>query len=200
MNPVRIAPLVEGDGEVSALPLLLRGIASSIDPNIPLHVAKPFRHSAGRLIKPGGLERALNAVAIKYPNHTILVLIDSEDDCPATFGPSLLDRASSARPDILISTILAYREYETWFLAAAESLAGFHDLPTHLTPPPDPEAIRDAKGWLTKQMPPGRCYSPTQDQAAFTAQLDLTLARRHSRSFQKLWRDVERILHHSLSA
>lgn len=138
MKELRIAPLVEGHGEVKALPILLRRIVFDIDPTVSLNYVEPFRHSAGRLIKPEGLERALSAVAIKHPNHAILVLIDSEDDCPATFGPSLLNRARTARPDILTSTILAYREYETWFLSAAESLAGLRGLPGNLTPPPDP--------------------------------------------------------------
>ncbi|MBS1825762.1 MAG: DUF4276 family protein [Acidobacteria bacterium] len=159
MKELRIAPLVEGDGEVNALPILLRRIAFDIDPSVSLKHVKPFRHPAGRLIKPEGLERALNAVAITHPHHAILVLIDSEDDCPATLGPHLLHRATTARPDLLISTVLAYREFETWFLAAAESLSGVRGLPSNLIPPPDPEAIRDAKGWLTKQMPSGTCYS-----------------------------------------
>ena len=44
-------------------------------------------------------------------------------------------------------------------------------------PPRDSEAIRDAKGWLSACMPPGRRYRETLHQAALTARFDLDSAR-----------------------
>ena len=93
-----------------------------------------------------------------------------------------------------MSIVLAHREYESWFLAAAESLAGLRNLRPSLEAPAAPEEIRDAKGWLSKQMPPRMRYSPTQDQAALSAQFDLKLAAARSRSFRKLWKETEQIL------
>jgi hypothetical protein len=93
-----------------------------------------------------------------------------------------------------VSVVLAHREYESWFLAAAESLAGLRNLPPDLAAPAAPEEIRDAKGWLSKQMPRSMRYSPTQDQAALSAQFDMELARTRSRSFRKLWKEIEGIL------
>ena len=55
---------------------------------------------------------------------------------------------------------------------------------------PDPEAIRDAKGWLSQHME-GR-YSPTLHQAAFSALIDIA-AVRSCRSFDKLVREVEKL-------
>jgi hypothetical protein len=63
---------------------------------------------------------------------------------------------------------LAHREYETWFLAAARSLRGIAGLPLDLDPPAVPEAIRNAKGWLSARMPAP--YNEPNDQPALTRQ------------------------------
>lgn len=194
MRIARIAPLVEGDGEVIGFPVLLRRIIQKIDPMIHPAVCRGFRHPSGSMRRTGGLERAIQAVAEVHPAHPILVLIDSDDDCPKESAPELASRAKRARPDLTVSVVLAHREYEAWFLAAGESLAGLRNLSPDLVAPQEPEEIRDAKGWLSKQMPRAMRYSPTQDQAALSAQFDLDIARRRSRSFRKLWKEIEGIL------
>lgn len=194
MRLIRIASLVEGDGEVQSVPLLLRRVIGIVDPTITPRVPKGFRHPSGSILRPGGLERALTAVAERYRGYAILVLIDCDDDCPKTLGTSLLERAQRARPDLPTSIVLAHREYEAWFLAAAESIAGLRGLDQPLLPPHNPEAVRDAKAWLTERMRSGVRYSPTQDQAALTSRFKLKLALDRSRSFRKLWKEVERLL------
>jgi ABC-type cobalamin transport system ATPase subunit len=76
-----------------------------------------------------------------------------------------------------------------WYLAAAASLAGQRGLKAPLSPPANPEAIRGAKEWLTKNMTPGKKYSPAIDQPAFAATFDLEAARA-APSFAKLCRDI----------
>ena len=117
------------------------------------------------------------------------MLLDAEKDCPANLAPQLVLRAGDARSDIRSKVVLAKAEYESWFLAAARSVAGRREIDPLSTPPQDPESIRDAKGWLSARMPPGRSYRPTLDQAALTAVFDLEAARA-APSFNKLWRDV----------
>ena len=80
-----------------------------------------------------------------------------------------------------------------WFLAATASIAGQHGIDSSAAAPPDAESIRNAKGWLSKQMPPGRPYRPTLLQSSLTAILDLDAARA-APSFEKLWRDVISLL------
>jgi len=194
MRQVQIACLVEGDGEVEAVPVLIRRIVLASDPLVTPEVARPFRHPSGSIRKVDGLERALNAVAELHRDHAILVLIDSDDDCPHDLGPQLAARAKEARKDLHIAVVLAHREYESWFIAAAESLAGKRRLDLSLAAPDNYEQIRDAKGWLSERIVgPGRC-SPTQDQAALTMSMDLQLVRNRSRSFHKLWKELERIV------
>ena len=108
-------------------------------------------------------------------------------------GPELLRRAQVARQDRHIGVVLAKVEYEAWFLAAAESLAGRHGIAEFTASPTDPESISDAKRWLSERMPPGRSYRETLHQPALTAVADLGAARA-ARSFDKMWREVAGLL------
>ena len=108
-------------------------------------------------------------------------------------APQLLKWAQAARSDTPIAVVLANKEYEAWFLAAAESLRGRLNLPPDLTSPPAPETIRNAKGWLQNQMPRGSKYRETVGQLELTRHFDLQAARA-CRSFDKLYRDIARLL------
>jgi hypothetical protein len=188
---VSIACIVEGDGEVQAVPLLIRRIAAEAFPELQINViSPPIRVSRDKLMKAAELERAVELAARQVgPAGAISVLIDSDDDCPAIVAADLRRRARAARGDFPISVVLAKREFEAWFLAAAVSLRGRRGLRTDLAPPRVPEEIRDAKGWLRDQMPAGRKYRETLDQPALAAVFDLTAAR-SSGSFDKYYRDV----------
>ena len=105
----------------------------------------------------------------------------------------MLRRAHAARADQHIRVVLAKREYEAWFLAAARSIAGQREIDKSTTPPSAPESIRGAKEWLSSRMPANRAYSPTRDQPALTAVFDIDAARA-APSFDKLWRDVTYLL------
>jgi hypothetical protein len=60
--------------------------------------------------------------------------------------------------------------------------------------PESPEEIRDAKGYLTRQMHGGRTYVEVDDQPALTEKFDLQLARQRCPSFDKLVRAFETLL------
>jgi hypothetical protein len=57
-----------------------------------------------------------------------LVLLDADDDCPKDLADKLKDRCHANHADVAISIVIAKKEYEAWFLAAARSLAGQHGL------------------------------------------------------------------------
>lgn len=142
---------------------------------------------------PNELEQAVELAcrALRSPG-AVLILVDSDDDCPKKLAPLLLARATrtpnSRRP---VGVVLANREFESWFIAAAESIAGHADLRPDLRAPLDPESIRDAKGWLQEAMPPGRRYLPTVDQPSLAGKFDLNAARR-APSFDKLYHEIEK--------
>ena len=196
MTEVRIAAIVEGHGECEAVPILIRRIAETIDPGFVPKVLPPLRVPASRLLKEGEMERSVNLAARKLQGRGGIVIIvdcDWEDGCPAEDGPMLLKRSVAARGDLPIAVVLAKREFEAWFLAAAESLRGKFGLPGDLESPAYPESIRGAKEWLSDKMPPGRAYAETTDQPTFTAIFDMNSARRAD-SFNKCYRDIRSML------
>ena len=192
---VKIGCLVEGESEVKTVPLLIRRIAAHLYPELQVVVPPPIRRPRNKVVKENELERAVEFVAQQIGGQgAILIIFDSDDDCPAELGPVLLDRATQARSDLPIAVVLAKHEFETWFLATAESLRGQKGLGNNIHPPNDPEAIRDAKGWLSQRMGNNRKYRETRDQPALAARFDIERARQAD-SFDKCYRDIVRLLH-----
>ena len=99
-----------------------------------------------------------------------------------------MERARGIVPHRAVSVVFANREYEAWFLAAAESLQGQRGFGFEKTPAFEPERLRNAKGWLGERMTGGK-YRETTDQPAFSARMDLSQAFDLSRSFRKLCSD-----------
>lgn len=178
MTSFRIVPIVEGQGEVEALPLLIRRIFSEFCPGVYPDINPPSRVKAGSFLQDHDYFNkyvALAAAKAAQDDGMVLILLDCEDDCPGTLGPRLLANAQAVRSDIKCAVALAHREYETWFPAAADSLRGCAGLSAQLTPPENPESIRGAKEWLGRHMPVS--YDPIIHQARLTARSDLHQAR-----------------------
>ena len=194
MLHVRLALIVEGHGDVHAAPVLVRRLAvESLGLPMPEILAVPHRLPKGKMISGDGLERAVELQANKVGRGgAILILLDADRDCPKEVAANLLSRARAKRPDRRIEVVLAKVEYENWFIAAIESLAGKYSVQRGLTAPPNPEAIRDAKGWISARM--SQPYKETVDQKELTVLFDLALAASKSTSFAKLRRSVKALL------
>jgi len=185
--------VIEGHGEVEAVPALIRRICNELCDLYAVKTARPVRVTKSRLVRSGELERAIRlARGTNREQGPVIVILDADDDCPAILGPSLKSRALAITSPGTVSIVIPKYEFETWFLASAQSLSGKSGLREGLLPPPDPAAIRGAKQWLTRNMVPGRKYSPTVDQASLVAAMDLTAAR-SCRSFDRLCREIERL-------
>ena len=193
MNTFRLACVIEGKGERSALPVLLRRIADELTGyTIRLEITT-VHLDRSKLTKAGELERAVQyAEKMAGTAGAILILHDADDACPVQLSAELRQR--TARADRLISVVLANKEFEAWFIASADSLkekgyvTGVTDLPEE-----DPDSVRGAKQWLSSRLHQGT-YKPTVDQPKLAAVFDLQEARRNSRSFRKLWREMELLL------
>jgi len=186
-----IAPIVEGHGEVQAVPLLLRRLATEAAPTAQLNLNPALRVKAGSFLNDTDYFKKYFELAARktkaWPNSCVLILLDCEDACPGDLGPNLLKKAKACRPDVNIIVTLAFREYETWFLAAARSLRGICGLPEGLEPPDKPETIRDAKGWLSDKMK--LPYNETNHQPRLTSAFAFQEAREvasFDRGFRKL--------------
>ena len=191
---IQIGCIVEGHGEVEAVPLLIRRVAANLYPESAVIIPRPIRISRDKLLQAGGLEQWVEIISVRIgAQGAIFVILDSDDDCPAELGPDLFHRASQVHTGLPIAVVLAKCEFEAWFLTAAESLRGQRGLGDDIHPPNDPEAIRGAKEWLSHRMEGRRSYSETHDQPALAALFDIEQARQAD-SFDKCYRDIVRLL------
>ena len=74
----RIACVVEGHGDIEAVPIVVRRIAEQILPPVIVQVTAPLRTPKSKLVKPGELERAVELAARRVAGGGgVLVVLDS---------------------------------------------------------------------------------------------------------------------------
>lgn len=211
MTGLCVAPIIEGHGEVEAVGILLRRIAAELA-YVPIQVVRPFRLPRGKLL-PGRtgdrridgqeLRRALDTAStlLKYADSSArrfaILMCDADEDLPCEIAPRILAEARVVRADLDLACVIARREYETWFIAAAESLVKYLSLR-----PGDEVVAADPEGRLSGDRPRGEkwvsdrfrgpSYQKTVDQAKLTGAMDLALCRARSPSFDKLCREIQR--------
>ena len=185
-----VACIVEGHGEVEALPVLLDRLSAWLLPEGYRAVARPpLRTRKDRFLnKDAEFDRFVGLAGSKAgAEGSVLILLDADDDRPAELGRDVLERARRLLPNLPVSVVIANREFEAWFLAAAASLDEPDAFESSRWTGDDPEAPRNAKGKLALCL--GRSYREIQDQPAFASRMDLAAARLASRSFRKLCDD-----------
>ena len=167
--------LVEGHGEVKAVPVLLSRLGRHLGVRTPwaatlrwknIHLWEP-RHG-GR----GGLLQGLQFLRHKRNVGGVLVLRDEDDRCPREVAPEVSTLIADLDLPFRTAVTLLHPEYEVLFLPCMHRMqaAGFStrtrwDRASW-------EARRDIKGWLSSQLPRGRSYKPTTDQKPMTEQID----------------------------
>ena len=193
---MRVASIVEGDGDVESVPVLLRRIAGMLREDLVLDLPKPSRSaclvtacsrsasSSGLWSsRPGRRDPAAASSSCSMPTRTArrswgLRYSLARERRGATGGsmwswPRRSTRPGSSRPP--------------------PPFAGHRGIREDLQAPRAPEEIRGAKEWLSRNMTAGRSYRETLDQPALTAVFDLRSARQ-APSFDKLWREVDVLL------
>ena len=187
---ISIASIVEGDGEVSALPILLRRLAAEWEPTALINPLQPIRVRRDKFLnREDEFRRQLLLAAAKSGDEGwILIVLDADDDCPAITGQQIYTRAQQYVPHRRLSVVLANREFEAWFIAAAHSLQGVRGFFVRDDERIEAESPRNAKGWMREHMQKG-IYREILDQPAFAARINLQQAFENSRSFRKLCRE-----------
>ncbi|MCH8054040.1 MAG: DUF4276 family protein [Planctomycetes bacterium] len=154
MNRITIAPIVEGHGDRQAIRILLQRVWTEVLGGEYAEILQPIRHPRTKLVQEDGLTRAVQLAALKLQHHgtqvdrLILILIDSNHECPAQQGPRLEQQAADVRSDVDVVCVIAKMEYETWFVAAADSLVDFLHIDPPSEIPGDPEGARCGKRWI----------------------------------------------------
>lgn len=190
---MKLYPIVEGHGEVEAVPILLRRLLAEAGCH-RLEIGRPLRRKRSQLQHQSGIHEAIHLARLQPQCCAVVVLFDSDDDCPAELAERVRNWARQVAPDLPCEVVVAHREYETWFLAALESLRGKHGIAGDAVAPTAPEARRDAKSALEAFMPADRAYSETGDQPGMTALFSLQLAHQRNRSFRKMVKVVGELL------
>jgi hypothetical protein len=185
-SPPVIAPIVEGHGEASAVREIVTRIGLELLDGTWIEVAQPFRIDSGKMRKPDELAKAIRFQAARVQGAGgVLVLRDGDDadvTCPVQLAGML--RPEQNLVPVGVEIVVAYQEYESWFLAAADSLRAHPAVRNDAFAPANPEGRRDAKGELEKLML--ESYKETRHQPKFSALIDLKTACNNSRSFRRM--------------
>ena len=210
---LRVASIVEGHGEVSAVPKLLRRIARELLDDVYLDIVTPIRHKRDKFGSAAGLRGPVTLAARTLRSRRpplpgiVLILLDGDGEPPCRLGPQVLAAALEIDPDADIGCVVADVMYESWFVAAADSLERHlrlteEDLRFVREASPDSLASKRSSWVAERFLPadhrdaptPPPSYRKTRDQPAMTEAMDLRVCRRRSPSFDKLCRELERRL------
>jgi hypothetical protein len=187
----RLVCVVEGKGEVEALPNLCSRIRDYLKASDWFVDPEPVRQPRGSLVdervpsparhcRVDGAERAVR-LALARPADAVLVTCDSDDDCPAVWGPSAKAVVTKVAAG---GAVMIVREYEAWLLHA------FNAAELARVGVKNPDRIRGAKEKLKRLEPK---YKPTTHQLEITRKIDLGRLRQASDSFDKLVRSLAEI-------
>jgi len=163
-----IALVVEGHGDVAAVPALVRRYLA-VRSHSGVRVGKPLNaKDRGKLLKEGELERFARLAAMEPGAGALIVLFDADKDPACELGPEALSRISSC-VDVPVKVCLAVREYENWIMASAETVFN------NVTALEDPEG-KGAVHAIKQALQP-RAYVKPRDQPALSHLIDFGLAR-----------------------
>ena len=192
-----IVPVVEGPGDVSAFPSLLGRILWERYERTDVIVAQ----GTSRVVKANGrqnlenkLERFLQHALNKPECDAILVLLDTDGECPVELAQQLSQRCEQIGLTCPVEIVCAHWSYESWFLASLETIKGQRGISEAAALSLDAEDIQNPKQWLTKQMPDGQAYKETLHQASLSSFIDIELTYHNSRSFRRLCHALELLL------
>jgi len=182
---MNIQPIVEGDGEVGAVPVLLRRLRDAAGA-YTLGVNAPIKRTRADLVRENGVRKAVQLARLQPDCAAIIIIFDSDDDCPKDIALPIQAWAQNESNPIPCFVVIPTREFEAWFLATIESLRGVRGILLDAKSHSDPESPRGAAEELRKRMAPNRRYSKTADQPALTGRFDMAAAYRRSRSFRRM--------------
>ena len=197
---MNIGLMVEGDGEVEALAVLVRNILHR-DAIYDVHVGKPMR--------VGGIDRILNGqlfpkqleYACSDPQTLgILLTSDCDDGCVLESRAKLLARVTEIcgeQPRVPVCVVLFNREFESLFLSQADIL---RDTTPYFRPDSAEQLVgtwetyRNAKG-VVKAAIKEFSYKESRDQGKIAASLNIDQLGLRHRAGKRLLSAVESILY-----
>jgi hypothetical protein len=172
---------------VRAIPELLRRLSVAAQAHT-LGVNAPIKRPRSDLTRQEGIRKAVRLARMRPECAAILIVFDSDDDCPKHLAPQVQSWAASEAAPVPCFVVMPAREYEAWFLATIESLRGGRGILPQASSAPDPEIRRGAAEEVRKRTARNRGYNKTADQPAFPARFDMAIAYGRCRSFRRMVR------------
>lgn len=182
----KILVIVEGDGDVTATPILVRRILAErfeiFDCAIEIHRRRDISH-----LRSNNWVNFKRYLQVAYKeNCPILWTLDLDDDCPWTISNEMSQIVVNEGVAQPLAFSMWEKEYEAMFI---------YDFPTirdalgiernkEVIIPDAPNQIRGAKGWLDRQLPKNEKYKETYHQQNLTAQIDIQHLDHVYRAFQ----------------
>jgi hypothetical protein len=93
---MKIIPIVEGHGEVVAVPLLLRRFQEESN-SFSFTIGRPIPRHRHQMVRESDVRKAVRLALLDRDYAAILILLDADNDCPATLAPEIFIWASQKR-------------------------------------------------------------------------------------------------------
>lgn len=182
------AAIVEGFGEVAALPPLVGRVGSAF--GVASYVSQPPIRVKGlpQLLKPGELERWILLAQTRNGTDATLIVLDVDEKCPLNLRNQFEARIDSMGNKVIKPVFLCFikSEFESWFLADVSTLS--QSLPDYGWSTSDDvqnyQEIRGAKERLAKII--GNVnYKETRDQEVMARNINVVRLYSKDRSFRR---------------
>jgi hypothetical protein len=186
----RLVCIVEGEGEVNAIPNLCVRVLAHLGIDGWVVDPEPIRRKRSALVdarlpkprRPCREDEVLKAMMLALrrprPANAVLLLCDEDEDCAAVWGPDATRIMNRLGAGI---AVMAVHEYESWLLLNRS------DEELQAAGVAVPITGRGAKNTMRKLVPD---YSPTVHQLQETRRINIAFLRERSPSFDKLVRSI----------
>jgi hypothetical protein len=182
---MKLLPVVEGEGDMKAVPALIRNVLS-FHTRFDVEILTPHRRGEWPAVKRQ-FDRYFQVACVEQAPIIWVMDFDCEE-CISEEAETrwALDRAKSLGSPVPLEICFMVKEFESLFLADEETTRRvLADIPADVPFPSNPESVRDAKGWLSTARPKGSAYKPTIHQEKLAVQLNINSLRARSDSFAR---------------
>lgn len=185
-----LLPIVEGHGDIQAVPILIRRILEYHN-HFDITILPP--HKRGDLPKIKSNFDNFFKMAIKE-KAAIIWIIDfdcASCNCVVEEAAHLYKKADAIHSGWPFKVSFMVKEFETLFLSDPDATRGvLKEISKSVSFPKNPETIRGAKEWLSKSMPSGYAYKETVHQAKLSAAVNLDCLRKSSPSYRHFEKSI----------
>lgn len=199
----KIVPIVEGEGDVKAFPILLRKLIHEKFDRYDFEVMQPLNtHTKFNIVKQRGLEKFVQHAENKLECDKtseyggIVILLDADKDCPKKLAIGLAKRISTKYPTVVV---VANKDYEAWFLPFISTMAG-QKISGRLLIKAGLSSIettdgQKGKSWIEANDDLSSPYNEPDDQPPLTELIDISnAALKKMRSFKRLEDAIEELI------